>query len=62
MNFESLALTETKLSTADGWRERRNWILARGKNPFVVIGAFYPPLQFVPCVKTKEPAEVHLAA
>lgn len=43
MNFESLALTETKLSSADGWRERRNWILARGKNPFVVIGAFYPP-------------------
>jgi len=31
VNFESLALTETKLSTADGWRERRNWILARGK-------------------------------
>jgi hypothetical protein len=24
VNFESLALTETKLSTADGWRERRN--------------------------------------
>ena len=90
MNFESLALTETKLSTADGWRERRNWILARGKvyhdltelivlakvrqmyfdnfrekdlhlflgttrewhgrgkNPFVVIGAFYPPIQNQP--------------
>ena len=31
VDFESLTLTETKLSTADGWRERRNWILARGK-------------------------------
>ena len=31
VNFESLALTETKLPTADGWRERRNWILARGE-------------------------------
>ncbi len=79
VNFESLALTETKLSTADNWRERRNWILARGKvyhdltelialandhnhlsiattrewrgrgkNPFVVIGAFYPPIQNQP--------------
>ena len=30
IDFESLALTETKLSTADAWLERRNWVLARG--------------------------------
>ena len=31
VDFQSLALTETKLSTTDNWRERRNWVLARGK-------------------------------
>jgi hypothetical protein len=31
VDFESLSLTDIKLSTADGWRERKNWILARGK-------------------------------
>lgn len=31
VDFQSLALTEDKLSTADCWRERRNWVLARGK-------------------------------
>ena len=31
VDFQSLTLTETKLSTADCWRERRNWVLARGK-------------------------------
>lgn len=30
VDFHSLVLTETKLSTADSWRERRNWVLARG--------------------------------
>ncbi|MEM9079771.1 MAG: hypothetical protein AAGC74_03660 [Verrucomicrobiota bacterium] len=30
IDFESLALTETKLSTADFWRERRRWVLSRG--------------------------------
>jgi hypothetical protein len=30
VDFQSLELTETKLSTADSWRERRNWILDRG--------------------------------
>jgi hypothetical protein len=31
IDFQSLELTETKLSTADSWRERRNWVLARGR-------------------------------
>ena len=31
VDIESLTLTDAKLSTADGWRERRNWVLARGK-------------------------------
>jgi hypothetical protein len=31
VDFESLRLTDTKLSTADGWRERKNWVLGRGK-------------------------------
>jgi len=31
VDFESLTLTETKLTTADAWRERRNWVLGRGK-------------------------------
>jgi hypothetical protein len=30
VDFHSLVLTETKLSTDDSWRERRNWVLARG--------------------------------
>lgn len=31
IDFGSLSLTESKLSTADSWRERRNWVLARGQ-------------------------------
>lgn len=31
VDIDTLALTEIKLSTADYWRERRNWVLARGK-------------------------------
>ncbi len=31
VDIDTLTLTETKLSTADHWRERRNWVLARGK-------------------------------
>lgn len=30
VDFQSLELTETKLSTVDGWRERREWVLAKG--------------------------------
>ena len=31
VDIDTLTLTETKLSTNDGWRERKNWIMARGK-------------------------------
>jgi hypothetical protein len=31
VDFDSLSLTDTKLTTADGWRERRSWILGRGR-------------------------------
>lgn len=31
VDIDTLTLTETIISTADGWRERRNWVLVRGK-------------------------------
>ncbi len=31
VDLDSLVLTEDKLSTGDSWRERREWILKRGK-------------------------------
>jgi len=31
IDFQSLVLSGTKLDTADSWRERRNWIIDRGK-------------------------------
>jgi hypothetical protein len=31
VDFESLRLTETRLPTTDSWRDRRDWVLGRGK-------------------------------
>lgn len=31
VDIQSVELTETRLSTSDGWRERREWVLGRGK-------------------------------